>query len=114
MQQCSARPDLDSDGPRRSEELNANCRTTFSLVPSPRPPDSIKGVNEISRLFSQYLGLVEEPSHNFSPVSCFNNLLQAQGEFSENYREISLTALTAIIAPGLAAVFTANCLLIPN
>ena len=43
-----------------------------------------------------------------------NNLLQAQGEFSENYREISLTALTAIIAPGLAAVFTANCLLIPN
>ena len=38
-----------------------------------------------------------------------NNLLQAQGEFSENYREISLTALTAIIAPGLAAVFTANC-----
>ena len=89
MQQCSARPDLDSDGPRRSEELNANCRTTFSLVPSPRPPDSIKGVNEILRLL-------------------------AQGEFSENYREISLTALTAIIAPGLAAVFTANCLLIPN
>ena len=64
MQRCSARPDLDSDRPRRSGELNANCRTTFSLVPSPRPPDSIKGVNEFSRLFSKYLGLVR-PSPSF-------------------------------------------------